>query len=73
VRDYKGFNRDWHRRRFSVRPGISCLWQISGRSNLSFAKWMRLDMEYIDHWTFWLDLKILALTLPAIIKRQGAY
>ena len=73
VRDYHGFNRDWHRRRFSVRPGISCLWQISGRSNLSFAKWMRLDMEYIDHWTFWLDLRILALTLPAIIKRQGAY
>ncbi len=73
VRDYNGFNRDWHRRRFSVRPGISCLWQISGRSNLSFAKWMRLDMEYIDHWTFWLDLRILALTLPAIIKRQGAY
>ena len=73
VRDYNGFNRDWHRRRFSVRPGISCLWQISGRSNLSFAKWMRLDMEYIDHWSFWLDLKILTLTLPAIIRKKGAY
>ena len=73
VRDYNGFNRDWHRRRFSVRPGISCLWQISGRSNLPFAKWMRLDMEYIDRWSFWLDLKILALTLPAIIKEKGAY
>ena len=73
VRDYNGFNRDWHRRRFSVRPGISCLWQISGRSNLPFAKWMHLDMEYIDRWSFWLDLKILALTLPAIIKEKGAY
>jgi exopolysaccharide biosynthesis polyprenyl glycosylphosphotransferase len=73
VRDYNGFNRDWHRRRFSVRPGISCLWQISGRSNLPFTKWMRLDMEYIDRWSFWLDLKILALTLPAIIKEKGAY
>jgi exopolysaccharide biosynthesis polyprenyl glycosylphosphotransferase len=73
VRDYNGFNRDWHRRRFSVRPGISCLWQISGRSNLPFTKWMHLDMEYIDRWSFWLDLKILALTLPAIIKEKGAY
>jgi lipopolysaccharide/colanic/teichoic acid biosynthesis glycosyltransferase len=73
VRDYNGFNRDWHRRRFSVRPGISCLWQISGRSNLTFTKWMRLDMEYIDNWSFWLDLKILLLTLPAIIREKGAY
>jgi exopolysaccharide biosynthesis polyprenyl glycosylphosphotransferase len=73
VRDYNGFNRDWHRRRFSVRPGISCLWQISGRSNLPFDKGMRLDMQYIDHWSFWLDLKILALTLPAIIREKGAY
>ena len=73
VRDYNGFNRDWHRRRFSVRPGISCLWQISGRSTLPFAKWMQLDMEYIDRWSFFLDLKILALTLPAIIREKGAY
>jgi exopolysaccharide biosynthesis polyprenyl glycosylphosphotransferase len=73
LRDYNGFNRDWHRRRFSVRPGISCLWQISGRSNLPFTKAMRLDMEYIDHWSFWLDLKILALTLPAILRERGAY
>jgi exopolysaccharide biosynthesis polyprenyl glycosylphosphotransferase len=73
VRDYNGFNRDWHRRRFSVRPGISCLWQISGRSTLTFAKWMQLDMEYIDRCSFFLDLKILALTLPAIIREKGAY
>jgi lipopolysaccharide/colanic/teichoic acid biosynthesis glycosyltransferase len=43
VRDYQGFNRDWHRRRFSIRPGITCLWQINGRNNLSFEEWMALD------------------------------
>ena len=60
VRDYEGFDQDWHRRRFSVRPGITCLWQISGRSEIPFDKWMELDMEYIDNWSLWLDLKILA-------------
>ena len=75
VRDYQGFNQDWHRRRFSVKPGITCLWQIYGRSslNLSFEKWMELDMEYIDHWSLGLDLKILARTIPAVLKRGGAY
>ena len=73
VRDYQGFNRDWHRRRFSVRPGLTCLWQINGRSNLSFEDWMALDMYYIDHWSFGLDLKILLLTFPAIMREQGAY
>jgi len=73
VRDYQGFNRDWHRRRFSVRPGITCLWQINGRNNLSFEEWMALDKYYIDHWSFSLDLKILLHTLPAILREQGAY
>jgi len=73
VRDYQGFNRDWHRRRFSVRSGLTCLWQINGRSNLSFEDWMALDMYYIDHWSFGLDLKILLLTFPAIMREQGAY
>lgn len=72
VRDYKGFDRDWHRRRFSVRPGITCLWQISGRSDISFDRWMELDMEYIDNWSLWLDLKILALTVPAVMRGSGA-
>ena len=72
LRDYKGFNHDWQRRRFSVRPGITCLWQISGRSNTSFEKWMELDMEYIDHWSPWLDFTILAKTIPAVIKGSGA-
>lgn len=72
VRDYEGFDEDWHRRRFSVRPGITCLWQINGRSNVTFEKWMQLDMEYIDNWSLALDLKILAKTVPAVLRGSGA-
>jgi len=72
VRDLQEFNEDWHRRRWSVRPGLTCLWQISGRSSISFSKWMELDLQYIDKWTLWLDLKILFKTIPAVMKRTGA-
>ena len=72
VRDYNGFGEDWHRRRFSVKPGVTCLWQINGRSNVSFDHWMELDMEYIDNWSLVLDLKILAQTIPAVIRGSGA-
>jgi exopolysaccharide biosynthesis polyprenyl glycosylphosphotransferase len=72
VRDYEGFSEDWHRRRFTVRPGITCLWQINGRSSIPFEKWMELDMQYIDKWSLWLDLKILARTIPAVLKGFGA-
>jgi exopolysaccharide biosynthesis polyprenyl glycosylphosphotransferase len=72
LRDYQGFNQDWQRRRFSVRPGITCLWQINGRSSTPFEKWMELDMQYIDHWSLGLDFKILAKTIPAVIKGAGA-
>ena len=72
VRDYEGFDQDWHRRRFSVRPGITCLWQVNGRSNVSFNRWMELDMEYIDKWSLWLDIKILAKTVPVVLKGSGA-
>lgn len=72
VRDFDKFSKDWHRRRFSVRPGITCLWQIGGRSNTTFEQWMLLDMEYIDHWSLNLDLKILMKTIPAVIKGAGA-
>jgi exopolysaccharide biosynthesis polyprenyl glycosylphosphotransferase len=72
VRDYEGFNEDWQRRRFSIRPGITCLWQVNGRSSISFEKWMQLDLQYIDQWSLWLDFKILALTVPAVLKGSGA-
>jgi len=72
VRDYKGFSEDWHRRRFSVRPGITCLWQVNGRSSIGFDQWMKLDMDYIDHWSLWLDLKILFQTIPAALRGSGA-
>ena len=72
IRDYEGFSQDWHRRRFSVRPGITCLWQVNGRSSIPFEKWMELDMQYIDKWSLWLDVKILARTIPAVLKGFGA-
>jgi exopolysaccharide biosynthesis polyprenyl glycosylphosphotransferase len=72
VRDYECFNEDWQRRRFSVPPGITCLWQIRGRNSLPFEQWMELDMEYIDKWSIWLDLQILAQTIPAVLKGSGA-
>ena len=72
VRDYNGFSQDWQRRRFSVSPGITCLWQINGRSNIDFEKWMQLDMEYIDNWSLWLDIKILSKTIAVVLLRKGA-
>jgi lipopolysaccharide/colanic/teichoic acid biosynthesis glycosyltransferase len=72
VRDFDGFSEDWQRRRFSVRPGITCLWQVQGRSSIGFEQWMELDLKYLDEWSLWLDLKILAMTIPAVVKGSGA-
>ncbi len=72
VRDYNGFDQDRQRRRFSVRPGLTCLWQVNGRSKISFNHWMDLDIQYIDQWSLWLDLKILAKTIPAVLRGTGA-
>jgi exopolysaccharide biosynthesis polyprenyl glycosylphosphotransferase len=72
VRDYQFFSEDWQRRRFSVPPGITCLWQIHGRNIIPFDQWMVLDMQYIDKWSLWLDIKILALTIPAVLRGSGA-
>jgi lipopolysaccharide/colanic/teichoic acid biosynthesis glycosyltransferase len=69
VTDYE----PWQLRRLSVRPGITCLWQISGRSRLGFDEWMRLDMEYIERRGLSLDLKILLQTVPAVLSGKGAY
>jgi exopolysaccharide biosynthesis polyprenyl glycosylphosphotransferase len=72
LRDYEGFDQDWQRRRFSVRPGITCLWQVRGRSNIGFDHWMKLDLQYLDEWSIWLDVKILAQTIPAVLRGSGA-
>lgn len=68
LRDVEGFDQDRHRRRFSVRPGITCLWQVMGRSSIPFEEWMELDLKYIDEWNLWLDLKILLQTVPVVFK-----
>lgn len=60
------------RRRLSVKPGITCLWQISGRSDIDFNKWMELDLKYIDNWSFWLDINIILRTIPAVFTGRGA-
>ena len=72
LRDFNGFNEDWQRRRFSIKPGMTCLWQVNGRSGISFDQWMLLDLQYMDEWSLWLDLKILAKTVPAVLKGAGA-
>lgn len=60
------------RRRLSMKPGITCIWQVSGRSDIPFEKWMELDMEYIDNWNLLLDFKILFKTIPAVLRGSGA-
>ena len=63
----------WHRRRSNVLPGMTGLWQIAGRSDLSFDDLVRLDFYYLENWSIWLDITILAKTLPAVLFRRGAY
>jgi exopolysaccharide biosynthesis polyprenyl glycosylphosphotransferase len=73
VDEVKRFDDFSHRRRLSVKPGLTCLWQISGRNNvIDFKDWVRLDLEYIDNWSLWLDLKILWRTVPVVLGGVGA-
>ena len=72
LRDVHRFTEPWVIRRFSVRPGITGLWQVSGRSNLPFDSWVALDLKYIDNWSLNLDLQILARTIPAVLRGSGA-
>ena len=73
VDEVKRFDDVAHRRRLSVKPGLTCLWQIQGRSNVTnFKEWVRLDLEYIDNWSLWLDLKIILMTVPVVIRGSGA-
>ncbi len=63
----------WQRRRHSVKPGITCTWQINGRNDICrFDDWVRMDLEYIDNWSIWLDIKILIKTIPAVLSGKGA-
>jgi exopolysaccharide biosynthesis polyprenyl glycosylphosphotransferase len=62
----------WQRRRLSVRPGLTCVWQVSGRNEISFEEWMYLDMQYIDHWSLQGDLELLAKTVPVVLTGRGA-
>jgi exopolysaccharide biosynthesis polyprenyl glycosylphosphotransferase len=71
-RDFKRFDKHWFNRRFSVKPGITCIWQISGRSGTSFDKWILQDLEYIDKWSLALDFKILFKTIPTVVRGTGA-
>jgi exopolysaccharide biosynthesis polyprenyl glycosylphosphotransferase len=72
IKDFNGFQIDIHRRRFSIRPGITCLWQVNGRSSVPFENWMHMDMQYIDDWSLLLDIKIMVKTIPAVLKGSGA-
>jgi exopolysaccharide biosynthesis polyprenyl glycosylphosphotransferase len=62
----------WQRRRLSVRPGLTCIWQVSGRNQISFEEWMYLDMQYIDNWTLMTDLSLILKTVPVVITGNGA-
>ncbi len=61
----------WHRRRLDVTPGLTCIWQIKGRGNVTFAEWIRMDRRYIRARTFWVDLKLILMTVPAVLLRRG--
>jgi exopolysaccharide biosynthesis polyprenyl glycosylphosphotransferase len=72
VRDYERLE-DWHRKRYLVLPGMTGLWQIAGRADLSFDDLVRLDFYYLENWSIWLDISVLAKTVPAVIAARGAY
>jgi exopolysaccharide biosynthesis polyprenyl glycosylphosphotransferase len=72
LRDYRLLE-DWHRARYLVLPGMTGLWQISGRSGLTFDDLVRLDFTYLENWSVWLDISIIVKTIPAVITRRGAF
>jgi exopolysaccharide biosynthesis polyprenyl glycosylphosphotransferase len=72
VRDYERLE-DWHRKRYLVLPGMTGLWQIAGRADLSFDDLVRLDFYYLENWSIWLDISVLAKTIPAVVAARGAY
>jgi lipopolysaccharide/colanic/teichoic acid biosynthesis glycosyltransferase len=64
---------DWHKRKLTFRPGMTCLWQVRGRNKISkFDDWVRMDLEYIDNWSLWLDVKILLRTAWVVVAGSGS-
>jgi lipopolysaccharide/colanic/teichoic acid biosynthesis glycosyltransferase len=63
----------WQRERLAVKPGLTCTWQVSGRSDIPFDRWVQMDIEYVRSRNLWLDLKLLLLTIPAVLTGRGAY
>ena len=61
----------WHRRRLSMKPGLTCIWQTKARNKMDFETWMKLDLEYIDNWSIILDIKILFMTIPTVLRMTG--
>jgi lipopolysaccharide/colanic/teichoic acid biosynthesis glycosyltransferase len=62
----------WQHRRMDVTPGLTCIWQVRGRSSVAFSQWIRMDLEYVEKVSFWNDLKLLVLTVPSVLSRKGA-
>jgi lipopolysaccharide/colanic/teichoic acid biosynthesis glycosyltransferase len=73
VRDVERIDVASHKRRFSIKPGLTCLWQVNGRSDVGFEEWVRMDLQYIDQWSLGLDILILLKTIPAVFRGPGAY
>jgi len=68
VANYKA----WQRRRLSVRPGLTCYWQVGGRNEIGFDEWMRLDLRYVDNWSIRVDLQLIMKTFPVVLAGRGA-
>jgi len=62
----------WQRRRLSVRPGLTCFWQVQGRNEIGFDEWMLLDLQYVDQWSFAKDLELIGRTVPVVVTGRGA-
>ena len=73
IPDEVGKYEPWQRRRLRMRPGLTCIWVLEGRSDVDFQRWIQLDLAYIDNWSLWLDCKIFFRTIPIVITGKGAY
>lgn len=71
IRDYNLLSEDWQRKRFSMKPGLSCIWQTSGRNDVNFERWMLMDLEYIDTWSLGLDVIIMLKTVREVLRGSG--